>query len=187
MIKWNKHRINGSYAHGLSFGGYRVRQIPTRICVSRERFGTNIIAGKPSSTVFCCLKVSFTIKWKKKEKLSNRLTAAILKEFRLENMECRKYQLIFVTAEEVLSKPIFFSGWTKNCFTVSLTGSTCVCFCRMTMVPVFNLTHFDWLPTHFRKCSDAQILRYYTGVLSNGLFERASSRPSPAPYSHRRL
>ena len=108
MIKWNKHRINGSYAHGLSFGGYRVRQIPTRICVSRERFGTNIIAGKPSSTVFCCLKVSFTIKWKKKEKLSNRLTAAILKEFRLENMECSKYQLIFVTAEEVLSKPILF-------------------------------------------------------------------------------
>ena len=108
MIKWNKHRINGSYAHGLSFGGYRVRQIPTRICVSRERFGTNIIAGKPSSTVFCCLKVSFTIKWKKKEKLSNRLTAAILKEFRLENMECSKYQLIFVTAEDVLSKPILF-------------------------------------------------------------------------------
>ena len=88
MIKWNKHRINGSYAHGLSFGGYRVRQIPTRICVSRERFGTNIIAGKPSSTVFCCLKVSFTIKWKKKEKLSNRLTAVILKDFRFKNMEC---------------------------------------------------------------------------------------------------
>ena len=108
MIKWNKHRINGSYAHGLSFGGYRVRKIPTRICVSRERFGTNIIAGKPSSAVFCCLKVSFTIKWKKKEKLSNRLTAAILKEFRLENMECSKYQLIFVTAEEVLSKPFLF-------------------------------------------------------------------------------
>ena len=57
---------------------------------------------------FCCLKVSFTIKWKKKEKLSNRLTAAILKEFRLENMEYSKYQLIFVTAEEVLSKPILF-------------------------------------------------------------------------------
>ena len=31
-------RINGSCAHGLSFGGYRVRQILTRICVSRERF-----------------------------------------------------------------------------------------------------------------------------------------------------
>ena len=40
--------------------------------------------------------------------LSNRLTAAILKDFRLENMECSKYQLIFVTAEEVLSKPILF-------------------------------------------------------------------------------
>ena len=31
-------RINGSCAHGLSFGGYRVRQILTRICVSSERF-----------------------------------------------------------------------------------------------------------------------------------------------------
>ena len=30
--------INGNYAHRLSFGGYRVRQISTRICVSRERF-----------------------------------------------------------------------------------------------------------------------------------------------------
>ena len=112
MIKWNKHRINGSYAHGLSFGGYRVRQIPTRICVSRERFGTNIIAGKPSSTVFCCLKVSFTIKWKKKEKLSNRLTAAILKDLRLEIEQFCKYQLIFVTAEGVLSEPFLF--WLKK-------------------------------------------------------------------------
>ena len=30
-------RINGSYAHGLLFGGYRVWQISTRICVSRNR------------------------------------------------------------------------------------------------------------------------------------------------------
>ena len=34
------------------------------------------------------LQLSFTIKWKKKEKLSNRLTAAILKDFRFKNMEC---------------------------------------------------------------------------------------------------
>ena len=27
----------------------------------------------------------------------------------------------------------------------------------MTMLPNFNLNHFDWLPTHFRKCSDAQL------------------------------
>ena len=45
---------------------------------------------------------------RKKEKLLNRLTVAILKDFRLENMECSKYQLIFVTAEEVSSKPILF-------------------------------------------------------------------------------
>ena len=41
-----------------------------------------------------------------KEKLSSRLTAAIFKDLRLEIKELRKYQLIFVTAEEVLSKKI---------------------------------------------------------------------------------
>ena len=125
MIKWNKHRINGGYAHGLSFGGYGVRQIPTRICISRERFETNIIAGEPSSAVLCCFKVSFTTKWKKKEKSSNRLTAAILKDFRLENMECCKYQLIFVTAKEVLSKPILFCLKIKK--TVSPFHSSALC------------------------------------------------------------
>ena len=35
-------------------------------------------------------------------KLSNRLTAAILKDFRLENIECSKYQRIFWTAQEVV-------------------------------------------------------------------------------------
>lgn len=67
-----------------------------------------IEAGKPLSAVVCYLKVSSTIKWKKKEELSNRLTAAILKDFPLENMECNKYHLIFVIAEEVLSQPFPF-------------------------------------------------------------------------------
>ena len=47
-----------------------------------------------------------------KEKLSNRLTAAILKDLRLEIEQCSKYQLIFVTAKEVLSKPFLF--WLKK-------------------------------------------------------------------------
>ena len=67
-----------------------------------------IEAGKPLSAVVCYFKVSFTIKWKKKEELSNRLTEAILKDFPLENIECNKYQLIFVIAEEVLSQPFPF-------------------------------------------------------------------------------
>ena len=46
------------------------------------------------------------------EKLSNRLTAAILKDLRLEIEQCSKYQLIFVTAKEVLSKPFLF--WLKK-------------------------------------------------------------------------
>ena len=35
-------RINGSYAHGLLFGGYIVRQISTRINISGKRFGEAI-------------------------------------------------------------------------------------------------------------------------------------------------
>ena len=47
------------------------------------------------------------------EKSSNRLTAAILKDYRLKNIECDKYQLIFVTADlGFLSKP--FLSWLKK-------------------------------------------------------------------------
>ena len=49
----------------------------------------------------------------------------MLKDFRLENIECSKH--LFIFAEEDLSKPFLF--WLeKNCLTVSLIGSTCVCF-----------------------------------------------------------
>ena len=41
-----------------------------------------------------------------KGKLSSRFTAAILKDLRLEIKELRKYQLIFLTVEEALSKKI---------------------------------------------------------------------------------
>ena len=99
MIKWNKHRLTVAtltdcHLEDIECGKYQLVE-------------KNIIANKPSSAVLCCFKVSFTTKWKKK-KILNRLTVAILKDFRLENMECSKYQLIFVTAEEVSSKPILF-------------------------------------------------------------------------------
>ena len=83
-----------------------MRQISTRICISRERFETNIIAGKPSSAVICRFKESDQMEGK--EELSNRLKAGILKDFRSENIVCSKYQLIFVSVEEVLSKFILF-------------------------------------------------------------------------------
>ena len=44
---------------------------------------------------------------------------------------------------------ISFQAEKKNCLTVSLIGSTYVCFCQKTVLPVFNLTHFDWLSAHF--------------------------------------
>ena len=71
-----------------------------------------IVAGKPSSAVVCCFKVSLTIKWKKKEKLSNRLTAAVLKD-------------LFVTAEVALSKPFLF--WLKRKLPHRFTHRLYVC------------------------------------------------------------
>ena len=85
-------------------------------------------------------------------KVEIRLREAVLKDFRLENIECSKYQLTILTAEEVLSKPFLFSAEKKS-LTVSLIGSSCVCFCRKTALQVFNLTRLDWLLAHFRKCS----------------------------------
>ena len=93
-----------------------------------------------------------------KEKLSNRLAAAILRDFRLENIEWSKCQVIFVTEEEIFSKP-FLSCLNKNCLIVSLISSTCIFFCRKTVHPVFISTHFVWLPTRFRKCSETQLIR----------------------------
>ena len=50
----------------------------------------------------------------KNNKFSSRLTAVILKDFRLEVIEHSKYYLIFVTAEEVLSKPFLFFSRKKT-------------------------------------------------------------------------
>ena len=47
-------------------------------------------------------------------KVEIRLRQAVLKDFRLENIECSKYQLIILTAEEVLSKPFLFSAEKKK-------------------------------------------------------------------------
>ena len=100
-------------------------QILTRICVSRERFGEaiyfvdkkitaspfhksilvcikQIMTGKPSSAVVCCFKVSFTVKWKKNCQIGQRQLYSRIVVWKI--IECSKYQLIFVTAEEVLSK-----------------------------------------------------------------------------------
>mgnify|MGYP006891516542 FL=1 len=54
-----------------------------------------------------------------------------------------------MTAEEVLPKPFLSSG--KKKLPHRFSGKT--------ELPVFNLTHFYWLPAYFRKCSEAQIIR----------------------------
>ena len=69
-----------------------------------------IIVGKPLSAVVCLLQS--IIYNQMEETLSNKLTAATLKDCWLKNIEGSKYKLIFVTTEEVSSKP--FLSWLKQ-------------------------------------------------------------------------
>ena len=122
MIKW----INGSYAHGLSFGRHRVRKLSTRICVSKGRFGCflslmkivatpfhqsvpicikQIMACKPSGAVVCALK--YRLQSNEKNHPKARLQAAIIKDCRLGNIECSKYQLMFVTQRTFCQSHLF--------------------------------------------------------------------------------
>ena len=71
-----------------------------------------IVACKPSGAVVCASKYLFRSNKRKNREIA-RVKAAIVKDFCLENMECNKFQLIFVTAEEVLSKP-FLSSLKKR-------------------------------------------------------------------------
>ena len=115
------------------------------------------------SAVVCCSKVSFTIKWKKncqidKRQLYSRIFAQKIKSAAnisshlwLRRRFCRSYFLFWLKK--------------KNCLTVSLIGSTCVCFCRKTVLPVFNLTRFDWVLARFRKRSDAQLINFWRNKL----------------------
>ena len=116
------------------------------------------MAGTPSSAVVCYFKVSSTIK-RRKKKIVKQINGSHTQGFSFGKTECSKYQLIFATTEKVLSKPFLFWLRKKNCLTVSLMGSKCVCLCRKAVLPVFYLTHFDWISAHFRKCSDAHIIR----------------------------
>ena len=97
-----------------------------------------------------CLLLQFTIKWKRNCHID-------YGSYTQENIECSKYQLIFVTAEEVLTA----EKSTASPFHLSsLRGFyfLSIFFCHRKVLPVFKLTHFDWLPTHFRKCSDTQLI-----------------------------
>ena len=69
-----------------------------------------IMTGKPSSAVVCCFKVSFTVKWKKNCQIGQRQLYSRIVVWKI--IKCSKYQLIFVTAEGVLSKP--FLSWLKK-------------------------------------------------------------------------
>ena len=116
------------------------------------------MTGKPSSAVVCCFKVSFTVKWKKNCQIGQRQLYSRIVVWKI--IECSKYQLIFVTAEEVLSKP--FLSWLKkknNCPSFYSLALRMLAFCRETVLAVFNLTYFDWLLAPFREKSNAQPIR----------------------------
>ena len=92
-----------------------------------------------------------------KEKLSNRLAAALLRDFRLENIEWSKCQVIFVTEEEIFSKP--FLSCLKKTASLFHSSALHVFFLSEDSPSGFISTHFVWLPARFRKCSETQLIR----------------------------
>ena len=55
-----------------------------------------------------------------------------------------------------------------------------VCLFRwITVLPVFNLTHFDRLPAHFRKCSDTQLTRGFCFFSTASPCRRLLALPPP--------
>ena len=111
-----------------------------------------IMMGKPSSVVVICQLQS--IVYDQMEKVSSKnhqidndsyTQGLLFRKYRAQQI----YQLIFMTAEEVLSKPFLFwlkqlphhfTNWLFLCF-FFLVGRQCLQF--------FYLTHFDWLRANF--------------------------------------
>ena len=116
MIKWNKHRLTvdtltDCHLEDIECGKYQLVFASAENVLKQILLRVNLRV-----QFFVASKYRLRPNGRKNEKSSNRLTAAILKDFRLENMECCKYQLIFVTAEEVLSKPTLFCLKIKKLF-----------------------------------------------------------------------
>ena len=72
----------------------------------------------------------------------------------MENIECNTYQLTFKTGKEVLSKP--FLSWLKITASPFHSSALLVFVSVVRLFPVFNLIYS---PPHFRKYSNAQLLR----------------------------
>ena len=114
-----------------------------------------IMAGKPSSAVVCCFKVSFTVKWKKNCQIGQRQLYSRIVVWKI--IERSKYQLIFVTAEEVLSKP-FLSRLKQLPHLFNHRLYVCL-FLSVTVLPVFLFNSFCLVTCYFPECSDAQLIR----------------------------
>ena len=94
--------------------------------------------------------------------------------------ECSKYQLIFLAAEEVLSKP--FLSWLKK--TASLFhSSTLRVFVFVGRRCFLFFYFFNWLSVHFRKYSDAQLTKG-SGCQGMVCFSTASLRRRLHAFPH---
>ena len=141
-----------------------------------------IMACKPLSAFICHFKVSFTIKWKKScQTIYIKLYSRIF---------VWKYRLYYILAHICdrrgdFVEDISFLAEEQNFPTVSLIGSTCVCFCRKTLLLVFNLTQFDWLPAHLREMKWRATNQgvFFLSTASSGRCPLALS-PSPTSTVH---
>ena len=150
-------RVSGSYAHGLAIilediesGKYQLVfasaenvLVKPFLSLMKTKTKTNIKTKNPDRLTRVCRFASNKL-WRVKlrmllfvlqsivydqleEKQSNRLTAAILKDYYLENLECRKHQLIFGTAGRFL-RSSFVPGWKKKTTLLFHSSTLCVFF-----------------------------------------------------------
>ena len=74
------------------------------------------------------------------------------------------------------------------CRTLFVGKHMCVFFfCQKTVLPVFNVTHFDWVMANFQKCSDAQLIMgcfAFQQSLQAGVFLPFLHPPTPPPTVH---
>ena len=115
----------------------------TRVCrfVSNKLWWVNL-----RMHLFFCFKVTF--KWKKNCQIA-----------RLRQLYSRKYRVQQISAH-ICDRGGGFDGWKKTTSRFHLSAlRVFFFFSQYKVLSVFNLTHFDWLPAHFRKCSGTQLIR----------------------------
>ena len=126
---------------------------------------------------FAYFEAPYTTKWKKNRQTDKRT----LKDCRFENIDYSKYQLIFVTAEEVFSMP-FLSRLKQLPHLFNHRLYVCL-FLSEDSASGFLFNSFCLVTCYFPECSDAQLIRGCFAIQQPpraGIFS-----PSPPPSPHR--